>query len=86
MEIAKLMSKGQVTIPINIRKKLNLEEGDKIVFLEKDGNILIANSDMLALKNVQNKFAGAEPNNGNDVINLIREFRREIEAQETGAK
>ncbi|WP_371414198.1 AbrB/MazE/SpoVT family DNA-binding domain-containing protein [Acetobacterium carbinolicum] len=29
MDLAKVMSKGQVTIPINIRKKLNLKEGDK---------------------------------------------------------
>lgn len=50
MELAKVMSKGQVTIPINIRKKLNLKEGDKVVFLEKDGHMIIANSAMVALK------------------------------------
>jgi len=37
MGLAKVMSKGEVTIPINIRKKLNLKEGDKVVFIEKDG-------------------------------------------------
>ena len=53
MEIAKVMSKGQVTIPISIRKKLNLKEGDKVVFIEKDGNMVIANSAMVALQKVQ---------------------------------
>ena len=43
MDLAKVMAKGQVTIPINVRKKLNLE-GDKLVFIEKDGNMVIANS------------------------------------------
>ena len=49
MEIAKVMSKGQVTIPINIRKKLNLKVGDQVVFMEKDGDIVIANSVKIAL-------------------------------------
>ncbi|MEW6663496.1 MAG: AbrB/MazE/SpoVT family DNA-binding domain-containing protein [Bacillota bacterium] len=38
MDIARISSKGQVTIPIEIRKKLGLKEGDKVVFLEKDNN------------------------------------------------
>lgn len=34
MEIAKITSKGQVTIPIDIRKSMNLEAGDKIIFVQ----------------------------------------------------
>lgn len=34
MELAKLTSKGQITIPLAIRKQLQLEAGDK-VFLKK---------------------------------------------------
>ena len=48
MDLAKVMSKGQVTIPINIRKKLNLKEGDKVVFIEKDRYRVIANLASLA--------------------------------------
>jgi dimethylamine corrinoid protein len=58
MEIAKVMSKGQVTIPIGIRKKLNIKEGDKVVFIERDGNMIIANSAMIALQKIQNDFEG----------------------------
>jgi len=29
MELARISSKGQITIPVDIRKKLNLKEGDK---------------------------------------------------------
>jgi AbrB family looped-hinge helix DNA binding protein len=32
MELAKITSKGQVTIPVGIRKELGLKKGDKIVF------------------------------------------------------
>ena len=35
MELAKVTSKGQVTIPIDIRRKLGVKEGDKILFMEE---------------------------------------------------
>lgn len=36
---AKLSSKGQITIPIEVRKALNLQEGDDVSFeLEDDGS------------------------------------------------
>jgi len=41
MEMAKITSKGQVTIPTEIMKKLNLKGGDKLVFIEKDGIVYI---------------------------------------------
>ncbi len=34
-----LSSKGQVTIPIEIRKKLGLESNDKVSFIEQAGEI-----------------------------------------------
>lgn len=32
MELAKVTSKGQITIPIEIRKKLGIKEGSKVLF------------------------------------------------------
>ena len=37
MEITKLSDKGQITLPISIRKKLQLKAGDKVVILEENG-------------------------------------------------
>lgn len=34
-------TKGQVTIPIRFRKKLNIRTGTKIVFREKEGQIVL---------------------------------------------
>ena len=31
MEVAKISSKGQITIPVSVRNKLKLRTGDKIV-------------------------------------------------------
>ena len=43
---AKLTSKGQITVPKAIRTKLNLDEGDSLVFYEDESsNIKILNKD-----------------------------------------
>ncbi|MDR2157041.1 MAG: type II toxin-antitoxin system PrlF family antitoxin, partial [Clostridiales Family XIII bacterium] len=44
MEVAKITSRGQITIPIDIRKKLGVKEGDKVVFIEDGGRIVVANA------------------------------------------
>ena len=58
MELAKVTSKGQVTIPIEIRKKLGIKNGDKILFVEESGRIYMMNSSMDALREAQRAFAG----------------------------
>ena len=43
MASAKLTSKGQITIPINVRKRLGLRAGDRVQFVEADkGKFLIS--------------------------------------------
>ncbi|MBO5143494.1 MAG: AbrB/MazE/SpoVT family DNA-binding domain-containing protein [Clostridia bacterium] len=81
MELAKVTTKGQVTIPKAIREKLNLKDGSKIIFLQKGNDIIIKNSAMLALEKIQDAFEGeAERLNitdEEDVVKLIKEFRKE---------
>ena len=43
MEMAKITSKGQITIPVEIRRKLGLREGEKVLFFERDGGFLLTN-------------------------------------------
>ncbi len=38
---SKLTSRGQTTIPKRIRQRLGLEPGDRILFLEKDGEVVL---------------------------------------------
>lgn len=47
MEIAKITSNGQITIPLEIRKQLNLQPGDKVLFIKENGKITLTNSDSL---------------------------------------
>ena len=48
MEVAKITSKGQITIHIDIRKKLNLKDGDKVIFIEDGDKIIFANAAKVA--------------------------------------
>jgi antitoxin PrlF len=80
MELAKLTSKGQITIPIDIRRKLGIKEGDKILFIEEAGRIYILNSSMEALKEAQAAFSGEAERTGlkkeDDVVAMMKEFRK----------
>ncbi|MGV6988788.1 AbrB/MazE/SpoVT family DNA-binding domain-containing protein [Testudinibacter sp. P80/BLE/0925] len=80
MELAKITSKGQITIPIAIRKKLNLKEGDKLLFVENNGKVEILNSTMLAIKEAQRAFQGEAEKAGlyseDDVVELIKMLRK----------
>jgi AbrB family looped-hinge helix DNA binding protein len=44
METVELTSKGQITIPAEILRKLDLQEGNKVSFIEYDGNFLMVNA------------------------------------------
>lgn len=81
MELAKVTSKGQITIPIDIRRKLGVKEGDKILFIEDQGRVIIMNSSMDALHRAQAAFAGEAERlgleNEQDVVDMIAELRRE---------
>lgn len=81
MEIAKVTSKGQITIPIAIRKALGLREGDKVLFMEQDGHVVMVNSTLEAVRRAQDAFVGEAERVGlsdeDDVVNMLREFRRE---------
>lgn len=44
MDIAKVTSKGQVTVPKAVREKLDLEPGSKIVFIQVGDDLVIRNA------------------------------------------
>jgi antitoxin PrlF len=61
MNLAKVSPNGQITVPIEVRRKLKIKEGDKIIFLERaDGEIILQNSALFALRQVQKGLNGLE--------------------------
>jgi AbrB family looped-hinge helix DNA binding protein len=51
---SKVTSKGQITIPTNIRNNLNIPTGSKIELIEQEGCIIVVpiNNSLSKLKNV----------------------------------
>jgi AbrB family looped-hinge helix DNA binding protein len=78
MELAKITLRGQITIPVAIRKKLGLKDGDKVVFIEENGRIVVENSIRVALKDVQDTFQGEAERLGlkdeQDVVPIAKEI------------
>ena len=69
MELAKVTSKGQITIPIEIRKKLGIKNGDKILFVEESGRVYMMNSSMDALREAQRSLQ--ERQKGSDLKTMM---------------
>ena len=85
MELAKITTKGQITLPVGIRRKLHLKDGDKVAFIEIDNQIVLANPIAIAIKDVQEAFSGEAERLGlktqDDVDALVKEVRRARKAQ-----
>jgi len=80
MELAKLTSKGQITIPRDVREKLNLKTGDKVLFFEENDKYFLQNSNSIVLSDFQKSMTGAAKeagfNNPDEVMNFIKELRK----------
>lgn len=55
MDTAKVVAKGQVTIPKRIREFLNLENGDYVTFVVAEGKIQIVNSKTFIEDNIEDR-------------------------------
>lgn len=82
---AKIMSKGQVTIPKNVREALGIDVGDRVTFIVDGSDIRIMNSAVYALKRLQKQMKGEAAKAGfsseDDIAEWITKSRREDNAQ-----
>ena len=81
MVLAKVTSKGQVTVPREIREKLNLNEGTKILFYQNElGQVVIENANIKVFHDIQNAMKGEAEKAGiyteDDVVKLVKDIRR----------
>ena len=80
---AKVMAKGQVTIPKDIREILGIASGDRVTFVVENGNVRLINSAVYAMQMLQAQMSGLAAEAGLDseeaVTNLVREIRAESE-------
>jgi len=80
MNLAKVSANGQITVPIEIRRKLKLKEGDKVLFIEReDGQIIIGNASATAILRAQKALNGVAERAGirgeDEVQSLVDEVR-----------
>ena len=61
---AKVMAKGQITIPKNVRTALGVETGDRVTFIVDETGIRVVNSAVYALLRFQEQMSGKAPKAG----------------------
>jgi AbrB family looped-hinge helix DNA binding protein len=80
---AKVMSKGQVTIPKEIRNRLKIMEGNRVTFICEDDYAIVMNANLYAMRTLQKEMRGEFEKAGihgeSDIMDLVREVRAEIE-------
>lgn len=57
MRSAKITSKGQITIPVEVRKKLGLQEGAYVTFTECDKGVVMSNASVYSHHGTQQEFS-----------------------------
>ncbi len=82
---ARVMAKGQVTIPKNVRAALGIQTGDRVTFIVEGGTVKVVNSAVYALQRFQEQMKGEGEKAGlfsdEDVAAWIASSRREEEAE-----
>lgn len=81
VEGAKVMAKGQITLPKDIREKLQVGVGDRVVLIWDEDRVVMMNSGVYAMRALQQGLAGAAAQAGigseEDVADLVMELRGE---------
>lgn len=81
---AKVMAKGQVTIPKDVRDVLGVSSGDRISFIVEGNTVRIVNSAVYAMQVFQQEMAGEAGRAGvgsdDEVMSLVRELREADQA------
>ena len=74
---AKVMAKGQVTIPKDVRNILGVTNGSHVTFVVEQGSVRLVNSAVYAMQMMYREMGsvGADLTE-NDVIALVEEERR----------
>jgi AbrB family looped-hinge helix DNA binding protein len=77
---AKVMAKGQITLPKDFRKALGLDTGDRVSLVYDGEKIIMMNAMHYAMKTLQEAARGAAEESGlksdEAVSDLITEMRR----------
>jgi AbrB family looped-hinge helix DNA binding protein len=84
IDSAKVLPKGQITIPKDFREQLNISTGDRLTLVCEKDRLILMNSSVFALKQFQEAMKGEAEKAGlrsdDDVVEMIMQMRREDDA------
>jgi len=72
-DVIKVSSKGQIVIPREIRKKLGVKCGEKLLVLTRDGDILLRKAKELSLDDIAERIDKVANEECIDVDKLVAE-------------
>ena len=80
---AKVMAKGQITLPKDIRSQLRLSTGDRVTLICEDDRVILMNSAVYAMKMLQQDMVGEAEQAGlgsdDAVMDLVKVVRKETD-------
>ncbi len=88
IEIGTVSSRGQIAIPSKIRTELDLDEGEKIIFVVEGDNLIIKKADKTweeLTKPLRESIKNSELKES-DVVDLIHRFRKEKRENENNGR
>ena len=81
VDSAKVVAKGQITIPKDIRDVLGVSSGDRVTFIVEGNTVRIVNSAVYAMQMLQQEMTGEAERTGltseDAVMALVKEMRNE---------
>jgi len=85
VDTAKVMAKGQITIPKDVRDVLRVTSGDKVSFIVEGNTVRLVNAAVYAMQLLQMNMEGEAQSAGldseDDVVSLVKELRAESEEE-----
>ena len=72
-DVIKVSSKGQIVIPREIRKKLGMKGGEKLIVLTRDGDILLRKAQEMSMDDIVQKIGKTVREESIDVDKLVAE-------------
>ena len=81
VDTAKVMAKGQVTIPKDVRDSLGVSSGDRVTFVVEGNTVRMINSAVYAMQLFQTQMQGEAERAGltteEDIEQLVKSVRAE---------
>lgn len=87
IDVATISRNGQITLPADVRTRLSVGPGDKVVFVENEqGDTVLVRPNVTVLLRAQRAFAGAAAQAGLETEDDLDALVADVRAQRGRAK